>query len=474
MKNLKTLFVILTTIVVSSCSKDNPTPDAPPAANVLTVTTATATGLTSAKVTLGGEVTKDGGKPVTERGLCIGDAINPVITNTNNLTEIIGSGIGVFTKDFSIEPNTPSNATIHYRAYAKNADGTVYGENKTFVTLAPTSCPVIIVNPNNVDITISTPTTWTAGNVYLVSKEVRVTSTLTIQPGTVIKLNGGNFEINGSGKVIANGTATNRIVFTSFADDSVCGDSNGDGSTTSPQKGDWLNINLNGGTNHIFNYCDFLYAGANDAGYNVIISVTNSGNQFTFDHCVFAHCKNAASSSSQGASAITGGGVINDSSVSVFTNNAIYDCDKPMYISDGYTVNTNNIFHNPNNPAEKNKRNGIFMSGGGFSLETVTWGITEVPYVLEVYAQYSSPKTVNIPANVVVKFPGSSFGIGYNVNTLNLNPSAILTSYKDDASGGDTNGDGNASSPANGDWLGLYSYAAVAYINNANIRYAAN
>ncbi len=469
MKNLKLVLLLFIMTLIASCSKDDPAPTT----NVLKVTTTPVSGLTAARVTLGGEVTTDGGKPVTERGICIGETLNPVITNTENLTEIIGNGLGVFTKDFDIS-EASANVTIHYRAFAKNADGTVYGENKTFVTLAPTACPVINVNPNNVDITISTPTTWSAGNVYIISKQVSITSTLTIQAGTVIKLNGGNFEVYNSGKIIANGTATNRIVFTSFADDSFCGDSNGDGTTTTPQKGDWSNIRLNGGTNHIFKYCDFLYAGKTDGGYNVCINVTNAGNQFTFDHCVFAHCKNASSSSSQAGSVISAGANMYDASVSVFTNNAIYDCDKPMWISHGYTVNTNNIFHNPNNVSQGNTRNGIYLYDYGFALSTVTWGVTEIPYVMEAYPQYSGTKTVNIPANVVVKFPGASYGIRYLGNTLNLSPTAILTSYKDDTAGGDTNGDGSTSLPAIGDWDGLYNATTATFIVNANVRYGAN
>ena len=344
----------------------------------------------------------------------------------------------------------------------------------TTTPVVDSPCPVININPNNVDITISNPTTWTSGNVYIISAQVAITSSLTIQAGTIIKLNGGNIETRNSGKIIADGTANGRIVFTSFADDSYCGDSNGDGTATTAQKGDWYNIRLNGGTNHIFNYCDFLYAGKTDAGYNICIQVESSGNQFTFDHCTFAHVKNASSSNSQTGSVISAGEAMSDASVSVFTNNAIYDCDKPMWISHGYTLNTNNIFHNPANPAQTNTRNGIYMWDYGFALSTVTWGVTEIPYVMEAYAQYSSTKTVNIPANVIVKFPSSSYGIGYQGNALNLSSSAIFTSYKDDASGGDTNGDGTASTPATGDWYGLRNQTTAAFVHSATIKYATN
>lgn len=466
MKNSKLVFVIFIMTFILSCSKDDPTPD------VLTVTTATPI-ITPSVAKLGGEVTKDGGKTVTERGVCIGESLNPVITYAANVTESVGSGLGIFTKDFDISA-APAGTIFHYRAYAKNADGTAYGEDKTITIPASTACTIINVTPNNIGITISTPTIWTAGNVYMITGQVVITSTLTIQAGAVIKLNSGNIETRDSGKIIANGTATNRIIFTSFADDSVCGDSNNDGNATTPQKGDWYDIRLNGGTNHIFNYCDFLYAGKTDGGYNICIQVENSGNQFTFDHCVFAHVKNASSSNSQAGSVFSAGANMYDASVSVFTNNAIYDCDKPMWISHGYTVNTNNIFHNPSNPSQTNTRNGIYMWNYGFALDTVTWGITEIPYVLEAYGQYSLPKTVNISANVVIKFPSTSYGIGYQTNSLNVSTSAILTSYKDDTAGGDTNGDGNASTPLSGDWYGLRNQTSASFINNANIRYAAN
>lgn len=67
---------------------------------------------------------------------------------------------------------------------------------------------------------ITTNTTWTSGNVYLLNGWVYVDAgvTLTIQPGTVIRgdaANKGALIIERGGKLIASGTAAQPIVFTS-------------------------------------------------------------------------------------------------------------------------------------------------------------------------------------------------------------------------------------------------------------------
>jgi hypothetical protein len=117
--------------IVVACSKSDSSKNN---AGILTVITATPIQKTEPQaVTLGGDVTKDGGKPVTEKGICAGEAINPVITNPENLTEKFGTGLGVFSGDLDLEnPEIPAG-TYHYRAYAKNAETTVYGEDKTFI-----------------------------------------------------------------------------------------------------------------------------------------------------------------------------------------------------------------------------------------------------------------------------------------------------------------------------------------------------
>ncbi|MDZ7266692.1 MAG: T9SS C-terminal target domain-containing protein, partial [candidate division KSB1 bacterium] len=84
-----------------------------------------------------------------------------------------------------------------------------------------------IVNVTDASIGPGQSVTWTADNVYLLNGFVFVEegATLTIEAGTVIKGKPGQGEnasaliIARGGKIFANGTATNPIIFTAEADD---------------------------------------------------------------------------------------------------------------------------------------------------------------------------------------------------------------------------------------------------------------
>lgn len=458
MRKLQFLFAFICVAIVVSCSEDDATTPL-----ALTVQTATPSNLTNSSVTLGGEVVSDGGKPVTERGICIGESANPVVNDPNGFTDVLGSGLGIFSDTYDISSLSP-NTIVHVRAYAINSDGIVYGENKTFVTLGCTTVTV----PTTV---ISTPTTFSNGNVYIIDGTLTVNAVLTIEPGVILKLtSNGTIDVQGSGKIIANGTLENRIVFTSIADDSYCGDTNGDGSTTSPQKGDWQNVYLNGGTGNSFRYCDFLYAGANDGGYRAAVIISVAGPSFTFDNCTFAHTQTSTNFTAQFA--FYGGSYMSNPAVSVFTNNVFYDNNIPIYLSATYSIDPNNSYSNPLNPAQKNTRNCIWMYPDAGTNIAVSVTETEVPYVMDGYLQKSTG-SMTIGAGAIMKFPtGNTFGL--NIATLNLHPTAFLTSLKDDVHGGDTNGDGNATAPVNGDWYGYYNWTTSAWVNGPNILYAAN
>jgi len=95
-----------------------------------TVSTSAISSITSSTAVSGGNVTADGGATVTERGVCYGTSQNPTLSNSKVIS---GSGTGSFTANLS---NLVASTTYYVRAYAINTNGTVYGTQQSFTTLA--------------------------------------------------------------------------------------------------------------------------------------------------------------------------------------------------------------------------------------------------------------------------------------------------------------------------------------------------
>lgn len=81
---------------------------------------------TGTTVTTGGNVTSNGGYTVTARGVCWGTTPYPDLSSAHNHTTN-GSGSGSYSSTFVM----PGEGTYYIRAYATNANGTSYGEQKT-------------------------------------------------------------------------------------------------------------------------------------------------------------------------------------------------------------------------------------------------------------------------------------------------------------------------------------------------------
>lgn len=94
--------------------------------NGLPSVTTTAITLNGDNVVTGGNVTSDGGYPVTARGICYGIYPNPDLTSAYTHTTD-GNGTGYYTSTFVL----PANTTYYVRAYATNANGTAYGAQLT-------------------------------------------------------------------------------------------------------------------------------------------------------------------------------------------------------------------------------------------------------------------------------------------------------------------------------------------------------
>jgi len=86
--------------------------------------------ITSSTAIGGGNVTDDGGTPILERGVCWSLAPDPT---TAGACAPEGAGAGSF---IALMTGLSSSATYHVRAYATNAQGTGYGEDRAFTTVA--------------------------------------------------------------------------------------------------------------------------------------------------------------------------------------------------------------------------------------------------------------------------------------------------------------------------------------------------
>lgn len=101
-----------------------------PATAVLTLTTTAASSIGTTTATAGGNITSDGGASVTARGVCWSTSTGP--TTAGSITAN-GIGTGAFTSSLTgMIPGT----TYYLRAYATNANGTVYGNEISFTTTA--------------------------------------------------------------------------------------------------------------------------------------------------------------------------------------------------------------------------------------------------------------------------------------------------------------------------------------------------
>ena len=93
-----------------------------------TVTTSEVTAVTATSATCGGSVSADGGFAVTARGVCYSTTPNPTTASPHTSD---GAGLGNFVSQLY---NLSSGTTYYVRAYATNGAGTVYGEERMFMT----------------------------------------------------------------------------------------------------------------------------------------------------------------------------------------------------------------------------------------------------------------------------------------------------------------------------------------------------
>ena len=130
-----------------------------------TVTTTNVT-MSGGSVVSGGNVTSDGGYPVTARGICYGVYPNPDLSGAYTHTTD-GSGTGYYTSII----DTTLGTELYVRAYATNANGTSYGE-QVVMNLEYLRLPTFTFNGHTYRVAPDPHTSytqyisWVAANTY--------------------------------------------------------------------------------------------------------------------------------------------------------------------------------------------------------------------------------------------------------------------------------------------------------------------
>lgn len=354
---------------------------------------------------------------------------------------------------------------------------------------------------------------------YVVNRQnfkIWIGGTLNIEPGVVVKFKN-DTGIVVEGNIVANGTASEPIVFTSFVDDEYAGDTNGDGlcdsgnassTATCPTSGMWRTIEvLNTANSSSFDYTVFRYGGfwrngstlkrANLYVEGVSPSIMNS--IFEYSGRYGLRLSNASSTVSQnifrnnnyvnnndrsscGLYGGMGGPVIDNN---VFENNVqglCFSSSNADITNNEFTGNTYRTFiytgilggSISGNSGSSNVYNGIVLYGIiAQENSTTTLKKNNIPYLIhDGELNVNASSTFAIDPGVVLKFKGWRMNVlGYlDINGESGNP-VVFTSLYDDSDGNDAGNDGPSDGRVSGEQGVYLKDGSTSDIEHAEFRF---
>ena len=346
-------------------------------------------------------------------------------------------------------------------------------------------------------------TLYASSSPYLVNNTLQTfsaSSTLTIEPGVVIKFyNDAGFSFGNGAKILAQGSAADPIIFTSFYDDTFGGDTNGDNSVHSPTPGNWFGVRIDSpGTESIINNSVFRYGGKYYSGggwtdskanlyvanssavvsdsvfeYSKVYGVKLSSASTTFFGSAFRYNNNSEEGASTGLYSSVGTLTLNSNT---FSNNKrgldVSVADSASVSSNTFTSNTNEAVYSAGrlgsysgNSGSGNGVNAISINGTiTQNGATTTLAVNSLPYLLQGAVTVVASSTLAVNSGATIKGWNNS-----STSYLNVYGNLVIpgVNFSDIVFGS------MYDSPAKGNWGGLRFYSgSQSAISGATFEYA--
>ncbi|MDB5388504.1 MAG: repeat protein, partial [Planctomycetaceae bacterium] len=274
-------------------------------------------------------------------------------------------------------------------------------------------------------------THWTNSEVQILTADVNIPAgtTLTIDPGTVIKFANPSVDMTVSGKVLAQGTAGAPITFTEFRDD-VGGDTNGDGANSTPSNGFCGKIEFqNGSAGSILDHVNIRYGGNSNAELEI------NGAGLTLSNSTVAN------SYSMGVRIQNASPILNHNAYLNNFQEAVSSDLTSQLVSTASTATGNSV-------------NGIALEAGTLA-GNVTWNAPDLSLYMPGTITVSAGSTLTVAAGQIVKVNTTGTNnliVNGTLTAAGTNAAPVIfTSARDGSVGGVLLSQGRTTG-VNGDW----------------------
>lgn len=397
---------------------------------------------------------------------------------SNNDIVVVDSTIDSTANVIGCAQNTVNFARNQFNVSSPSQSGAIYfgdtdpsglnlsGADQNIFNGTGKSSEVSILTSGPQQNLINSGASWTVsggGGAVLHIHELFVEGSLTIEPGATVKIDdyGNGLRLKSGGSIVANGSVGSPVIFTSYKDDSVGGDTNGDGNSS--------------------------IAGSIDYSSAILVGDTVDGGEIDINH---AELRNAISS----MQVVCGN---NAPSISI-KDSKIKSSARLSYCQDSLVQLKRNEFVLPNdadshalslsrsNPSDivmdgtdqntftgTGKSRVVAIDGDGITNQLPSgadWTVSGTTNGVLLPNNFHIGGTLNLENGAVVKSGQNHSGIRVKEGgVLNIagaaNSKVIFTSAIDDSIGGDTNNDGANTTPSANDYPMAIDLAEGAELN---------